>query len=128
MNFGRGGNQGIHRSDRVTRPLASRHYGSPGFCNGDINRQHPTLKAQRQIVAQPVIEPPSTPTWRQAFNPVAEFTERDDADENAISSTSANHAITPGSGRGFTHSDTTLVSRRKLTTPALVDDLSCARS
>src|SRR5580698_6310157 len=80
-----------------------------------VDRQHATLEPYGQFALQPVCQICTTAAGRQPFNSIAHLGDRQTLRYKRSSSASWSHSITPRSGVGLTHSDTTLVSISPIT-------------
>ena len=83
MDLGRGGIERVDRMDRSAAGFAARHESAPFIGNRSVDPDDSALESQRQIVPEPLIEPPPAPRG-QALNAVTQLGERHDAQENLV--------------------------------------------
>jgi hypothetical protein len=57
---------------------------APAIGNAVVDRHYSSLESERQIIAEPFVETPSSMTGRHPLDAVAQFRQCHHADENAI--------------------------------------------
>ena len=84
MDFGGSSEECIHGFDGATQRLPVCHELTASICNRAVNAQNSSFKPERQFMLQPVIKSLAPFANRQAFDAIAELSQRDYAEVNPV--------------------------------------------
>ena len=71
MHLGSGGEKGVHGVDRPALSLAAGDNLPPRIGNRSVDREHTLFEAQRQLLAQPHIQPRAAAPSGHPFDAMA---------------------------------------------------------
>ena len=76
--------EGIHRLNGTSEEFGTTNDSSASIGDRWIDRQDSALEADGQLVAQPILELPLASSARHTLNSVAQFSQRDYAEEDVV--------------------------------------------
>ena len=81
MRFSCSRQQGIQGFDGTSNRFVDRHCSAPCTGNHGIDRQDSAFQSKRQFIVQPLFQTTASLSSRHAFDPVAKFRYRHNAEE-----------------------------------------------